>query len=803
MLLKQIVLQNIRSYEKCVIDFPEGSILLSGDIGAGKSSLLLAIEFALFGASRPDLPTEALLRKGAVNGAVELSFFLDGKEILIKRNLKKEGETIKQTSGYIVINNVKKELTPVEMKAEMIRLLGYPEEILSKNKNYIFRFTVYTPQEDMKYILQENADVRLDVLRKIFNIDKYKNIRENLQIYLKEMRGTFFVLENKVEPLDRKKLELYELQNEEGDLRIMWEGQEFLRQELKQKISKAKNDLELNEMEQQIFIDIKRKVSVLKNFLEEKNKLLQQSVVKEEDIYKQLNSMILPENLNLELLNKEIDILEISKNRLMQNKVIIGEQIKNVQKNIDNLQKSIKSRNESTALLENKEKLVEMLNKDISLKMELREKKEQLDYLLEQIIEVIAKNRALLQQVREVKDKIGNLHQCPTCLQVISDHYKNQLEVQETEKIKGAENLLQELTSKKAEIIKQREEILSKIEQVLSKENLLVKTKAELEYLVEIKLKLSEEQEKLKQTVQENNNLMQQLVALDKEETIEALQAKINNLQKLVQDNLKKQYLQKSYQELKEQERILKEQIEAAEKNLFSEEEKLKGEEDIIDKYKKSKQILQELLDKDKELAVQLGIITAKIENLRKQTDMLRKDVDKLILEKERLIKTKELYNWMEDYFLPLCHTIEKQVMISVHSMFNQLFQEWFSLLIDDENVFARIDDSFTPVIEQNGYEIIFGNLSGGEKTSAALAYRLALNRVINDIIHEIRTKELLILDEPTDGFSSEQLDKVRDVLGKMPLRQTIIVSHESKIESFVDNVIRIGKNGHVSEIIS
>ena len=267
-------------------------------------------------------------------------------------------------------------------------------------------------------------------------------------------------------------------------------------------------------------------------------------------------------------------------------------------------------------------------------------------------------------------------------------------------------------------------------------------------------------------------------------------------------DDLQKKYLQKSYWEFKEHERILKEQIEAAEKNLSSEEEKLKGEEDVLNKYKISKQILQELLDKDKELAVQLGVVTAKIENLRRQTDILRKDVEKLILEKEKLIKTKELYNWMEDYFLPLCHTIEKQVMISVHNMFNQLFQEWFSLLIDDENVFARIDESFTPVIEQNGYEIIFGNLSGGEKTSAALAYRLALNRVINDIIHEIRTKELLILDEPTDGFSSEQLDKVRDVLEKMPLRQTIIVSHETKIESFVDNVIHIGKNGHVSEII-
>ncbi len=153
----------------------------------------------------------------------------------------------------------------------------------------------------------------------------------------------------------------------------------------------------------------------------------------------------------------------------------------------------------------------------------------------------------------------------------------------------------------------------------------------------------------------------------------------------------------------------------------------------------------------------------------------------------------------MEEHFVPLTITIEKNMMASIYTLFNRLFQEWFALLIDDENVHARLDDTFTPIIEQNGYEVGFAHLSGGEKTSAALAYRLALNRVINDVVSEIKTKDLLILDEPTDGFSSEQLDKVRDVLERLRLKQIIIVSHEQKVESFVENVIRISKEGHRS----
>jgi len=144
---------------------------------------------------------------------------------------------------------------------------------------------------------------------------------------------------------------------------------------------------------------------------------------------------------------------------------------------------------------------------------------------------------------------------------------------------------------------------------------------------------------------------------------------------------------------------------------------------------------------------------------------------------------------------------IEKHVLLSVYHQFNGLFQNWFSMLIEEETMQARLDDAFTPIIELNGYETDLQHLSGGEKTSCALAYRLALNKVINDLISTIHTRDLIILDEPTDGFSTEQLDRVREVLDELGIEQTIIVSHEAKIESFVDNVINVTKEHHESKI--
>ena len=73
MIIKSVKLNNIRSYLDEKITFPIGSTLLAGDVGSGKSSILLAIEFALFGVRRVHLPGGALLRNGKKEGPRRLN----------------------------------------------------------------------------------------------------------------------------------------------------------------------------------------------------------------------------------------------------------------------------------------------------------------------------------------------------------------------------------------------------------------------------------------------------------------------------------------------------------------------------------------------------------------------------------------------------------------------------------------------------------------------------------------------------------------------------------------------------------
>src|SRR3989344_111154 len=168
MLLKKIKLENIRSYLSEEIIFPEGSVLLSGNIGSGKSSVLLAIDFVLFGLN-PGMGS-ALLRNGEDKGSVELHLNIDSKDIVIKRNIKRTQTGVAQDYGYLITNNEKIEGTATELKARILALLNYPKELLTKSKDLIYKYTVYTPQENMKTILLGDTDSRLETLRKVFGI---------------------------------------------------------------------------------------------------------------------------------------------------------------------------------------------------------------------------------------------------------------------------------------------------------------------------------------------------------------------------------------------------------------------------------------------------------------------------------------------------------------------------------------------------------------------------------------------------------------------------------------------------------
>ena len=735
---------------------------------------------------------------------VELTFIINQQKITVQRHLKKEKDTIKQLPGHIIYNNTKKELMPVELKAEILTLLGYPEELLSKNKNYIFRYTIYTPQEEMKLILQESNETRLDVLRKIFNVDKYKIIRENMQVYLKKMRTDVAVLNTKIEPLSEYSLLASQQEEERKKVELSIQEVTPILQMLQKKRKEQQEEIEKLEQRQKEYLQLQQELATISLLEKEISSNIEQLQQQKERLVQKIEELPIPKELaiNPEQLHAELRQEEKKKEQLLKEKNELEGRIRNIQNIIVITQEEITRTSKETTYIPDYEKKRQELGEQISAKKGLLEKKNEIDQLLEKTSGLIVKNKTLLEQSAEVQQNLQDLENCPTCLQEVPAEHKHKIITQEQAKNIKANTLLTELEKRKKEIIDQKESLEKHILEIFAKENQLAKINAELQQLKKKEEWALEKKEKLRQLVQENNALMQEQQRESYPQIIEESTNSITQKQKLLQGLLHLDLLQKNLQELQQQEQqnnYKKMQLQKKKEELQA---SLSQKKDLTAVINAQKKIITELIDQEKETAVKIAQLQTQAESMKRYLLELQERIILLNKEKEKLVRLQELYFWLEEHFLPLTYTIEKQVMINIHHHFDQLFQEWFSILIEDLNIFSRLDDSFAPVIMQSGYEIAFNDLSGGEKTSAALAYRLALNKVINTLIHTINTKDLLILDEPTDGFSIEQLDKVREVLEKLQSRQTIIVSHESKIESFVNNVIRIEKEGHVSSVI-
>ncbi|MBU0962315.1 MAG: hypothetical protein KKD48_00230 [Nanoarchaeota archaeon] len=682
MIIKKIKLNNIRSYANQEINFPIGSTLLAGNVGSGKSTILMSIDFALFGLQKGNITGSSLLRNDADKGQVELELEIEDKNVIIKRGLKREGDKILQDSGSLTVNNEKQELTATEIKQKILELLNYPRELLTKSKAIIYRYTVYTPQEEMKSILSAEKDVRLDVLRKIFGIDKYKRIKENSKIFVSMLK-------------EKKK----EFQGMISDLK----EKESLSSEFKNKILVTKEKINI----------ITPKLNLINSLIETKK----QKIKNIEENIKKLNS-----------LKQELKLNENNTKNKSELKIKNLNEINNLKGEISLFKEekfdAVSIRNEIIEK-ENKTKKIENEIKNLSVKISE--------------LKINKKNS------ESMKEEISKLNTCPTCKQNVKEEHKNNIKNEEDEKIISYESEL-EVFTKNMEV----------------KENEFMNIKKDLDFLNKkeqefnvYRLRLENTNEKKKRLdllVKDVGNLEQELSLLSVINT--KLNTEINSY-----DNIDKEYNE-----------IRKE-----------------FDENLIEQRKTE----IEKISFEKEL-----------ENINNNLLALEKEILNKLNAREKLEKHTQLQNWFDMDFSNLLENMEKQIMFKIYHDFNSLFQKWFSMLIDNENLVIKLDNEFSPLIQQNNHDIDYEFISGGERTAAALSYRLALNQVINNLITNIRTKDLLILDEPTDGFSSEQLDRIRLVLDELNIKQTIIVSHDPKIESFVDNVIRLNKKDHITEIV-
>ena len=261
-----------------------GVYLITGDTGAGKTTIFDAITFALFGKPSGDIRDVKTLRseyaKEEIETYVELDFIYHSEEYHIYRrpeysytHVQKNGE-VKQRSksadAYLILPNGERIVKPTEVTKQVEQLLGM--------KRDQFRQIAMIAQGSFLEILNADTKERGKLFEKVFMTSKYSILMDRLNQMAKE--GTT--------KLNEAKLRLQQIIS---DIRVPVILQEEYEQILE---TFAMDDIQpVYDLLDKIIANAKEEITTLQRQKDQIQKQLQKSRKEEAEQAKQLQDLLL------------------------------------------------------------------------------------------------------------------------------------------------------------------------------------------------------------------------------------------------------------------------------------------------------------------------------------------------------------------------------------------------------------------------------------------------------------------------------------------------------------------------------
>lgn len=227
MKIESITIENIRSYDKETIEFDDGLMLIHGDNGSGKSSLLGSIFGGLYLSNvldyiDTDLTLDSLVRRTEDKGKISLTFSVGADKYTVDWEISvsesEDGERTASTKSCTLIGDSIDE--PVEGVKSVDKAV---EEIIGLGPES-FVNSVYVQQGDITRMVDANDEKRKEIIDGLLGLSKLDNYIERMHEARREIgaqvRKFGDLLEEKERQLneykDKSKLqsELSELKSE-------------------------------------------------------------------------------------------------------------------------------------------------------------------------------------------------------------------------------------------------------------------------------------------------------------------------------------------------------------------------------------------------------------------------------------------------------------------------------------------------------------------------------------------------------------------------------------------------------------
>lgn len=169
MRIKKLRMENWRQYESASVQFVGHAIGIVGPNGCGKSSILDAIKFGIFGSS--DRVKAENVRFGAESGFIEVEFEHHVHTYRVRRSI--EGSTCKLSGPDLQLSKAR------DVDSFLADLFEVPTSIFDQH--------VFVGQGDLDTLPRQSESELLSYFQPLFGVDRCEKIRLLLQKYIAEL----------------------------------------------------------------------------------------------------------------------------------------------------------------------------------------------------------------------------------------------------------------------------------------------------------------------------------------------------------------------------------------------------------------------------------------------------------------------------------------------------------------------------------------------------------------------------------------------------------------------------------------
>jgi exonuclease SbcC len=190
--------------------------------------------------------------------------------------------------------------------------------------------------------------------------------------------------------------------------------------------------------------------------------------------------------------------------------------------------------------------------------------------------------------------------------------------------------------------------------------------------------------------------------------------------------------------------------------------------------------------------------LTKRMDEIKERIDRAQQKIERM----EKIVKAIEIVGSIRDAY----RSIQPKLRSEFVKILGNFVQQVMDSLAGGEGPFLNlvIDETYTlNVMSESGVEREASNLSGGERTLLAFAYRLGLGQ----LIMQSRTGHglsILLLDEPTESLGTEDgsIDRLAEAISRFKaIEQTIAVTHSEAFAEKAEHVIRLEKEAGESRV--